>query len=135
MLNLKDSFGEVIINAETVVLATGRFLSGGLAAERDGVRETLLDLPVVQPDSREGWFRHQYFDPRGHQLNRAGVDIDNLFRPVGRGGKPVSERLFAAGALLAHQDWVRQRCGAGVAIASAYKAVESASGYLREAAA
>ena len=135
VLNLKDSFGDVVIHAETLVLATGRFLSGGLAAERDGLRETLLDLPVVQPESREGWFQEQYFDPRGHQINRAGVEVDDLFRPLGKDGKPVSERLFAAGALLAHQDWMRQRCGAGVAIASAYKAVESASGCLREAAA
>ncbi len=135
VLNLKDSYGEVTIHADTVVLATGRFLSGGLAAERDGLRETLLDLPVAQPDSREEWFRQEYFDPRGHQLNRAGVDVDDLFRPLGRDGKPVSNRLFGAGALLAHQDWVRQRCGAGVAIASAYKAVESASAWLTEAAA
>ncbi len=135
VLNMKDSYGEVIIHAETVVLATGRFLSGGLVAERDGLRESLLNLPVVQPDSREGWFRQEYFDPRGHQLNRAGVEIDDLFRPLGIDGKPVSNRLFGAGALLAHQDWVRQRCGAGVAVASAYKAVESASAWLTEAAA
>ena len=134
ILNLQDSYGEVIINAETVIIATGRFLSGGLAAERDGVRETLLDLPVVQPSTRDEWYRQQYFDPRGHQINRAGVEVDDLFRPLGRDGKPTSKRLFCTGALLAHQDWMRQRCGAGVAIASAYKAVETASAWLTEAA-
>jgi glycerol-3-phosphate dehydrogenase subunit B len=43
----------------------------------------------------------------------------------------VDKRLFAAGILLAHQDWIRGRCGAGVAIASAYKAVEYAQEYLQ----
>ncbi len=66
---------------------------------------------------------------------RLRVEVDDLFRPLAGDGKPVSEFLFGAGALLAHQDWVRQRCGAGVAIASAYKAVESASAWLTQAAA
>ena len=39
---------------------------------------------------------------------------------------PPHPRLFAAGSLLAHQDWMRQRYGAGVAIATAYKAVDAA---------
>lgn len=31
----------------------------------------------------------------------------------------------AAGAILAHQDWVRQKCGSGLAIATAYGAVRA----------
>lgn len=131
ILYLKDSYGEVRIAAQTVLLATGRFLSGGLAAERSGLRETLIGIPVSQPDSREAWYRTQYFDPRGHQINRAGIEVDDRFRPLGANGDPVDRRLFAAGILLAHQDWTRQRCGAGVAIASAYKAVEAAAQLLQ----
>lgn len=125
-LRFRDNFGAVIIHAEAVVLATGRFLAGGLAAGRDGIRETILDLPVTQPADREAWFREHYLDPRGHLINRCGIDVDDAFRPIGTDGTPVDNRLFAAGALLAHQDWVRQRCGAGIAIASAFKAVEKA---------
>lgn len=129
-LRLKDSYGDVSIHAQAVILATGRFLSGGLEALRDGVREVLLNLPVTQPEGREAWYRERYFDPRGHPVNRAGIEIDPQFRPLGRDGKPASKRLFAAGVILAHQDWIRQRCGAGIAIASAYKAVESAAAML-----
>ncbi len=126
-LCLKDSYGDVRIKAETTLLATGRFLSGGLEARRNGVRETLLDIPVSQPESREAWYRKHYFDVRGHAINRAGIEVDETFRPLDANGAPVDPRLFAAGILLAHQDWTRQRCGAGVAIASAYKAVEAAA--------
>ena len=130
-LYLQDSFGDVVIESKAVILATGRFLSGGLTAERGGVREALLDIPVTQPGSRADWYRHDYFDALGHPVNRSGVEVDSSFRPLGPDGEPVSSRLFAAGILLAHQDWVRQRCGAGVAIASAYKAVEAATGLLQ----
>jgi glycerol-3-phosphate dehydrogenase subunit B len=133
-LALEDSFGEVEIEARAVILATGRFLSGGLSAEHDKVRETLMDINVRQPASREDWHRQHYFDVRGHPINRTGVEIDKGFRPLTAEGKPVDDRLFAAGSLLAHQDWVRQRCGAGVAICSAYKTVESAAKLLESTA-
>ncbi|MCP4996361.1 MAG: anaerobic glycerol-3-phosphate dehydrogenase subunit B [Gammaproteobacteria bacterium] len=126
-LYLHDNFGKVVIEAETVILATGRFLSGGLQAGRHSVRENLLDIPVIQPEHREDWYQAHYFDPRGHPINRSGIEVDDSFRPLNSHGKPISKHLFAAGILLAHQDWVRQRCGAGIAIASAYKAVEAAS--------
>ena len=124
-LRLRDSYGDVVIHAQAALLATGRFLSGGLSAQRDGLRETLLDLPVSQPGDRSGWHRQHYFTAAGHPVNRAGVRTDERFRPLGEDGRIVDPRLFAAGILLAGQDWVRQRCGAGVAIASAYRAVES----------
>ncbi|MEJ2730435.1 MAG: hypothetical protein P8185_18365 [Deltaproteobacteria bacterium] len=40
-------------------------------------------------------------------------------------GRPAFETLFAVGSILAHQDWMRMKCGAGLAIASAYAAVNS----------
>ena len=131
MLQLQDNFGDVVIEAQTAVLATGRFLSGGLKADRGGVRETLLDIPVRQPTSRAEWFREAYFDRRGHEINRSGVEVDAQFRPLGKNREPVSERLFAAGTLLAGQDWIRQRCGAGVAIAGAHRAVQSVAALLQ----
>lgn len=129
-LYLEDSFGGVEIAARAAVLATGRFLSGGLASDGGTIRETVLGLPVRQPDGRDGWYRRHYFDPRGHPVNRCGIDVDDRFRPLSASGTAASERLFAAGTVLAGQDWVRQRCGAGVAIATAYKAVEFASEYI-----
>lgn len=126
-LLLHDNYGELTIEASAVILATGRFLSGGLHAERDRVRETLLGLHVSQPPGREAWFDSDYFTPDGHPINRAGVEVDRSMRALDETGEPVSERLFCAGSLLAHHDWVRQRCGAGIAIATAHKAVESAS--------
>ncbi len=123
-LSLSDSFGPITIHSKSVILATGRFLSGGLEASIDGVSEPLLNLPVTQPASRRKWYREKYTDYRGHSVNSAGIEVDSSFRPLDSRGQPYSKNLFAAGVILAHQDWIRGRCGAGVAIATAYKAVE-----------
>jgi glycerol-3-phosphate dehydrogenase subunit B len=131
-LDLHDSFGPIRIRARAVLLATGRFLSGGLDVHPDGIREHLLDLPVTQPASRADWYRERYSDVRGHAIHRAGIEIDADSRPLGQDGRPYSERLFAAGVILAHQDWIRSRSGAGIAIATAYRAVAAVQAYLRE---
>jgi len=124
-LYLKDSYGDVVIDTASTLLATGRFLSGGLQADRGGVREALLGIPVSQPEGRAAWYRQHYLDPAGHPVNRSGIEVDGQFHPLGNDGQPVNSRLFAAGVVLAHQDWIRQRCGAGVAIATAWKAVQA----------
>lgn len=129
-LHLRDSYGKVTIRAEAAILATGRFLSGGLVARRDGIREPLLGIPVSQPPGRDQWHRPHYLDPRGHPVNRAGIRTDRQFRPLGDDGAVIDPRLFSAGILLAGQDWVRQRCGAGVAIATAFEAVQAAAGLI-----
>ena len=129
-LALRDSYGPIRVHAQAVILATGRFLSGGLEAHPAGIREHLLDLPVIQPADRSDWYRERYTDPRGHPIHRAGIEVDDSFRPLTGEGQRYHERLFAAGVILAHQDWIRGRSGAGIAIATAFKAVTEAERFL-----
>lgn len=132
-LSLRDNFGSIVIDCKAAILATGRFISGGLEARMDRIIEPLFGLPVYQPESRENWYRNTYLDRQGHAINRSGLETDEHFRPLTGNGSPADERLFAAGIILAHQDWIRQRCGAGVAIATAYRAVEAAARLLQPA--
>ncbi|HVO87593.1 MAG TPA: glycerol-3-phosphate dehydrogenase subunit GlpB [Casimicrobiaceae bacterium] len=115
------------VAVKAVILATGRFAGGGLVAGRDRVREPILDLAVEQPGSRDAWQRDDFLDPSGHPINRAGVRTDLAWRPLGAGGDVASPRLFAAGSLLARQDWMRAKCGAGLAIATAWAATRAAA--------
>ncbi|MFO7749998.1 MAG: glycerol-3-phosphate dehydrogenase subunit GlpB [Desulfobacteraceae bacterium] len=113
------------IEAKKVILATGRFLGRGLVAGRTGIQESLLGLPVVQPETREEWHRDELFDPGGHEINRAGIETDQLLRPLAAPETPFADNLFAAGSILAHSDWTRLKCGSGVAMATAFAAVEN----------
>ncbi len=82
----------------------------------------LFDIPVTQTPDRSGWFRRDFFDARGHAVNRAGVETDGFFRPL-KDGKVFHPRVYAAGSILAHQDWKREKSGSGISIASAYRAI------------
>ena len=115
---------EEVIAARAVILATGRFMGGGLQADRQRVSEPLFHLPVSHPVRRDDWHREDFLDRRGHPINRAGVEVDAAFRPVDADGRVVHPQLRAAGSILAHQDWMRMKCGSGLAIATACAAVE-----------
>ncbi len=123
------------VRARAVVLATGRFSGRGLKADRGEVRESILGLPVQQPTSRETWHQRNFLDPSGHAINRAGLLIDDAWRPLDADGKPAWPRVFAVGSILAHQDWMRSKCGSGLAIATAWAAVDQVARQLRVTAA
>ena len=114
-----------VISAKGVILASGRFIGGGLTSDRKQVSEALFNLPVYQPVDRTKWHRKSFLDPKGHPINRFGIMADDHWRPLGKNGKPMYSGLFAAGSILAHQDWVRQKCGAGLAITTAHAAVNA----------
>ena len=113
------------LDAKGFILASGRFIGGGLIAKRNGIVEPLLGLHVHQPKERKYWHRESFFDNRSHPINESGLLIDNQFRPFGKNGDIAFKNLFAAGSILAHQDWVRMKCGAGLAVATAWGAVDS----------
>jgi glycerol-3-phosphate dehydrogenase subunit B len=127
VLDLDDGVARERVVARAVVLATGRFSGRGLVADRTGVREAILGLPVEQPASREAWHSTDFLDPRGHPVNRAGLRTDAEFRPIDTSGRAAWPRLYAAGSILAGQDWVREKCGTGLAIATARAAVARAA--------
>ncbi len=111
------------IRAKNLILATGRFMGKGLGVRDEQIKEMLFDLPVTQPENRSGWLSNDFFDPAGHPVNRAGIETDDCFRPLDKAGAVFHPRLYAAGSILAYQDWKREKSGAGISLVSAFKAV------------
>jgi glycerol-3-phosphate dehydrogenase subunit B len=124
------------LDADAVVLATGRFASGGLAAGRESVAEPLLGLPLYDADgrridgiparrsARKGYGNEQ-------PLFSAGVRTDRRLRPLAANGRPLHARLFAAGDLLGGFDPARERTGLGVALVSGLRAARATAETLR----
>ena len=108
------------------MLATGRFLGGGLWADMERVSEPLFHLPVSQPATRGEWFRERFFQPEAHPIHRAGIVTDHALRPVDEGGKVVLSNVWVAGSILAHHEAIEEHSREGIAIATGYLAAKRA---------
>lgn len=113
-------------SADRFILATGRFAGGGLAATRETIIETIFNLPVSQPGSREGWFGKSFF--AGHLIHQAGILTDSHFRPTDDKGNVLLENVWVAGSILAHHDLIAEKSREGIEIATGYRAAKCALG-------
>ncbi|MDQ3266836.1 MAG: FAD-binding protein [Myxococcota bacterium] len=118
------------VHADAVVLATGKFIGGGIVRERHFF-EPLFSLPVFAGARVLG--EEFVGDLLGDQVVsdhlafRAGVRVDASLQPVGVDGRAVSPHLFAAGAVIAGYDPATDKSGLGVAIFTGYLAGEAAA--------
>jgi glycerol-3-phosphate dehydrogenase subunit B len=120
--------------ADAVILATGRFVGGGLVDEAESVREPLAGLPLFDEQGRriDGIPAHRsvrkgYANPQ--PLYSAGVRVDTEMRALNAEGQPRATNLLAAGDLLGGFDPARERTGLGVALLSGLRAAEEAAAW------
>lgn len=112
--------------ADRYILATGRFLGGGLQADMERITEPLFHLPVAQPESRQKWFREQFFQSEAHPIHRAGIVTDADLRPVDGEGRVILENVRVAGSILAHHQMIEEHSQEGIDIATGYLAARRA---------
>jgi glycerol-3-phosphate dehydrogenase subunit B len=112
--------------AERYILATGRFLGGGLQADTERISEPLFHLPILQPESRGKWFRERFFQPESHPIHRAGIVADAELRPVDAGGRVILKNVRVAGSILAHHQTIEEHSHEGIDIATGYLAARRA---------
>jgi glycerol-3-phosphate dehydrogenase subunit B len=111
-------------SADRYILATGRFIGGGLKADLERVFEPIFGLPVYQPKSPEDWFGKEFFSHPAHLIHRAGILIDSSFRPIDEKGEPILENLRVAGSILAHHDSIDEKSREGIEIVTGYMAAK-----------
>ena len=111
--------------ADAFVLATGGIGGEGLRADATGMfLERVFGLPVMAPP-RDAWFSD---DPLvSHPIETVGIRTDDALRPLGPTGAPVLANVRVIGSALAGQRYLEERCGDGVALASARRAARALS--------
>jgi glycerol-3-phosphate dehydrogenase subunit B len=117
------------------VLATGRFVGGGIA-RRGALVEPALGLAVQAAEGREAGV-HLAQRPAGSLTTRdrrgpqpllsAGLRVDAALRPLDDLGRPVHPRLLAAGAVVGGHEHASDGTGLGVAALTGYLAGRSAA--------
>lgn len=113
--------------ADHFVLASGGIAGGGLRGERDGtLRDSVLGLTLPGP-GRSEWFVDDFL-AAGHPIEAAGFAVDDELRPLTADGTPAAENVHVVGSALGGMRYLVERCGDGVAIASAARAARCAIG-------
>ena len=113
------------VQGRAFIMATGSFVSGGLFASTDTVKETAFDLPVYFPTGRENWFNDDFF-VAGHAIEKSGIQVDSSFRPLGA----EFENLFVCGSILAFSEIMKYRCGHGIALITGMAAANVCEEYI-----
>jgi glycerol-3-phosphate dehydrogenase subunit B len=115
-------------SADRYILATGRFIGGGLKANDEKIFEPIFNLPLSQPPSREGWFRNSFFSDLPHPIYQSGILIDSSFRPVDEREELILENVRVAGSILAHHHSIDEKSREGIEISTGYTAAKRALG-------
>jgi glycerol-3-phosphate dehydrogenase subunit B len=111
-------------SAGRFILATGRFIGGGLKADEEKIFEPLFNLPVLQPGSRDHWFANSFFN--GHPIHQAGILTDPSLRPVDQKGEQLLNNVWIAGSILAGHDCIQEKSREGIEISTGYWAAKYA---------
>lgn len=103
------------IAGDAFVLATGGVAGGGIRADADGsLVERVLGLPVAAP-VHSRWFTDEALGSQ--PIEAAGIEVDDELRPV-----DGPRNVHVIGSALAGMRYLDERCGDGVALASAHRA-------------
>ena len=103
------------LRANNFVLATGSFISRGLAANYERVYEPIFDLDVDADVDREQWTRFGVMEPQAYF--RYGVATDSSLHCL-KQGKPITN-LHAIGSILSGHDAIKMGDGTGVSLLTA----------------
>ena len=132
---------QIKIDAKAFLLATGKFIGGGLAGHVDGMKETVFDLMPVTGDYHSASdivpsrsTSTLSISPMGQPIQSCGLSVDPEFRPVTEEGLEWAENLFAAGSILAGYNYSVEKSGLGVAATSGYNAAKNIIEFIKEVA-
>ncbi|MBI9097580.1 MAG: anaerobic glycerol-3-phosphate dehydrogenase subunit B [Spirochaetaceae bacterium] len=114
-----------IIEGRSFILTTGSFVSGGLFAEKESIRETVFNLPVSIPPGKPR-LNDSFFDTE-QPLGRAGIRVSSHYQPVDSPWK----NIFVAGSILENSQIMKYHCGHGLAIVTGLDAAENCEEYLK----
>lgn len=110
------------LRGESFIIAAGGFFGGGLLAEPGRAREALFGLELDAPELVEDWSTPNVFDAQPYAC--LGVRVNPRLNPLDAAGAVLWENVFFAGRSLAGYDFVAEKSGNGVALASGYHAAQ-----------
>ncbi|MDD2961219.1 MAG: glycerol-3-phosphate dehydrogenase subunit GlpB [Muribaculaceae bacterium] len=112
--------GDIQLEANSFVLASGSFFSHGLIAHPNKIEEPVFDLDVLSSENRADWYNKDLFEKQPYM--EYGVETDEQFHAKYKGN--TLKNLYAIGSVLCGYDPLKESSGAGVSILTAMSVAE-----------
>ncbi|WP_320018155.1 glycerol-3-phosphate dehydrogenase subunit GlpB [Labilibaculum manganireducens] len=115
-----NNHGDIKLEADQFVLASGSFYSKGIVATREKLYEPIFGLDIDGDTDSEKWLDEKFFNDQPYM--HYGVKTDSGFRAL-KNGKPI-ENLFAAGSVLGGANALKEGSGAGISLLTSLHVAE-----------
>lgn len=111
---------QITIVADSVILATGSFLGGGLESKPGEIWEGIFNLPVETCTGK--WSTREFLSLEGQPFSKFGIRVNDCLQPLDEQMQVLIDNLMVVGANLSNCNYSIEKCGNGVALATGYKA-------------
>lgn len=118
------NLGDIRVEADNFVLASGNLFGKGLVASPDKVSEPVFGLDVDYPQDRKDWYDENFFARQNY--TGFGVKTDGKFHAV-KGGDSV-RNLYVIGSEVGGCNPLAEGSGAGVSIMTGFSVADSILG-------
>ena len=115
-----NNHGDIKLEADQFILASGSFYSKGIVATHDKLYEPIFGLDIDGDSDRSQWFDEKFFNDQAFM--QYGVKTDENFRALMH-GKPV-ENLYVAGSVLGGTNSLKEGSGAGISLLTSLHVTE-----------
>lgn len=115
------NLGDVVLEADSFVLASGSYFGHGLVAEKDKITEPVFALDVDFDSDRNNWYSESFFSRQNYMGFGVKTAID--FKAIRNG--VVIDNLYAAGSILGGANPLYEGSGSGIAIMTALSIADS----------
>lgn len=116
-----NNHGDIKLEADQFILASGSFYSKGIVATREKLYEPILGLDIDgEVEDSEKWLDEKFFNDQPYM--HYGVKTDKQFRAM-MNGKPI-KNLYVAGSVLGGANALKEGSGAGISLLTSLHVAE-----------
>ncbi|MCZ4694389.1 glycerol-3-phosphate dehydrogenase subunit GlpB [Ancylomarina euxinus] len=115
-----NNHGDIKLEADAFILASGSFYSKGIVATHDKLYEPIFGLDIDGDTDRSQWLDEKFFKDQPYM--HFGVKADSNFRALMKG--QAIENLYVAGSVLGGANALKEGSGAGISLLTSLHVVE-----------
>jgi len=115
-----NNHGDIKLEADQFILASGSFYSKGIVATHDKLHEPIFGLDIDGYADRSQWLDEKFFNDQPYM--HYGVKADGYFRAMMKG--QAIENLYVAGSVLGGANALKEGSGAGISLLTSLHVVE-----------